>query len=398
MQPNNQSTSTHLLLLMLVAMVGLNLRPFITGVGPLAEGISVETGLGLQGMALLTLVPMLLMGGFAFAGPSLQVRVGARSATIASLTILALGSLLRLFVTTGWGMVGTAALLGFGAAIIQAVFPGIIKRHFPFNVGIVMGLYSATLMGGGALGAQASPMIANAFGGWHFGLAWLAIPACITAVLAFLYLPGDAANRGGRNIVTALLKRPRAWLLMVCFGLVNGGYSSIVAWLAPSYQERGWSSAASGSLLAIMALCQAASALIMPALARKSDDRRPWLWLTLAMQVVGFAGIAFWPEIAPFAWAAIVGAGLGGCFALSMIVALDHLSDPAKAGALSALMQGGGFLLAALPPWIVALLHDFTGGFLAGWLLHLASVAVVIALTIRLAPHTYARAIPAANC
>ncbi|HVX37771.1 MAG TPA: cyanate transporter [Hyphomicrobium sp.] len=397
MEPNDQSSSTRLLLLMIVALVGLNLRPFITGVGPLADGVSAETGLGLQGMALLTLVPMLLMGGFAFAGPSLQVRVGARSAIIAALAILALGSLLRLIVTTGWEMVGTAALLGFGAAIIQAVFPGIIKRHFPRNVGIVMGLYSATLMGGGALGAQTSPMIADAFGGWHFGLAWLAIPALVTVALAFFHLPCDGRHVRSRNVVRTLLKRPRAWLLMACFGLVNGGYSSIVAWLAPSYQGHGWSSAASGSLLAVMAVCQAVSALIMPALASRSDDRRPWLWLTLAMQVVGFAGLAFLPETAPLAWAAIVGAGLGGCFALSMIVALDHLSDPAEAGALSALMQGGGFLLAAIPPWIVAVLHDLTGGFLAGWLLHLASVVVVIALTVRLAPHTYAQAIPPMN-
>jgi CP family cyanate transporter-like MFS transporter len=47
-------------------------------------------------------------------------------------------------------MVGTAALLGVGAAIVQAVFPGIIKRHFPKHVGIVTGLYSSMLMGGGA--------------------------------------------------------------------------------------------------------------------------------------------------------------------------------------------------------------------------------------------------------
>ncbi|PQL72253.1 MFS transporter, partial [Acinetobacter baumannii] len=41
--------------------------------------------------------------------------------------------------------------------------------------------------------------------------------------------------------------------------------------------------------------------------------------------------------------------GLGGCFALTLIVALDHFEEPSNAGALSALMQGGGFLLAAIP-------------------------------------------------
>ncbi len=58
-----------------------------------------------------------------------------------------------------------------------------------------------------------------------------------------------------------------------------------------------------------------------------------------------------------------------------MIVALDHLADPAHARAFSALMQGGDFLIAAMPPWIVAVLHDLTGGFLTGWLLHLGADA-----------------------
>jgi CP family cyanate transporter-like MFS transporter len=124
----------------------------------------------------------------------------------------------------------------------------------------------------------------------------------------------------------------------------------------------------------------------------KGEDRRPWLWLTLAMQAAGFAALAFWPEVAPLASAMLLGAGLGGCFAISMIVALDHLADPAEAGALSALMQGGGFLITALPPGIVAMLHDLTGSFMAGWLLHLASVAVVVVLYWRINPASYAAA------
>jgi cyanate permease len=148
MERNGPQPAANALLLAVVALVGLNLRPFITGVGPLATAVSAGTGLGLQGMALLTLVPMLLMGVFAFAGPSMQAKVGARRSVVAALAVLTLGSFLRLFVATGWQMVGTAALLGLGAAIVQAVFPGIVKQQFPRHVGLVMGLYSAMLMGG----------------------------------------------------------------------------------------------------------------------------------------------------------------------------------------------------------------------------------------------------------
>lgn len=391
MVSDEPSRGARVLLLAAVALAGINLRPFITGIGPLARDISAQTGLDLKGISLLTLVPMFLMGIFAFAGPFLQSRVGARRLVIASLVVLVVGSSLRLFATDAWQMVGTAALLGLGVAIIQAVFPGIIKNQFPNHVGAVTGLYSATLMGGGALGAQASPLIAAGTGNWRIGLAWMAIPAALALMLAVLCLPRDRTAGQRRTSAIVLLKRPRVWLLMACFGLVNGGYSTVVAWLAPFYREHGWSAAASGSLLAMMAVLQAFAALLIPMLA-KGRDLRPWLWLTLAMQAVGFAALALGPEAAPLTSAMLLGAGLGGCFALSMIVALDHLPNPAEAGALSALMQGGGFLITALPPWIVAVLHDLTGSFVIGWLLHLASAIVVAVLYWRVDPASYPKA------
>lgn len=381
-----------LLLLAAIVLVGLNLRPFITGIGPLAADISAQTGLGLQGIALLTLVPMFLMGVLAFGAPFLQARFGARRSIIAALVILAVASLLRLFVTNGWQMVATAALLGLGAAVVQAMFPGVIKRHYPARVGMVMGLYSAMLMGGGALGAQLSPLVAGATGDWHAGLAWMAIPAGLALLLVAHGLPRDSHGVEGANKAGTFLQRPRTWLLMACFGLVNGGYSTAVAWLAPYYQDLGWTAAQSGGLLAVMAVAQAGAALVLPVLADKREDRRPWVWLTLAMQAIGFAALAMRPEVAPLVSVAILGAGLGGCFALTMIVALDHLPDPAEAGALSALMQGGGFLLAALPPWIIAVLHDLTGGFAAGWLMHLVCVAIVVVLYWQVTPASYGRA------
>lgn len=392
MKRNDAPISGQFLLLAAIALVGLNLRPFMAGIGPLAAAISDETGLGLQGISLLTVVPMFLMGVLAFAGPALQARVGARQAVIAALAVLSAASVMRLFVTGGWQMVATAALLGLGAAVVQAVFPGIIKRHFPDHVGIVTGLYSGMLMGGGALGAQLSPLIAASWNDWHVGLAWMAIPAALALWLVARSLPGDERGRRGASRAGVLLRRPRMWLLMACFGLVNGGYSTAVAWLAPFYQGLGWNAAASGSLLAIMATAQASAALVLPMLASRGQDRRPWLWLTLALQAAGFVALMARPEAAPVLWVAALGAGLGGCFALSMIVALDHLHDPADAGALAALMQGGGFLLAALPPWIVAILHDFTGSFTVGWLSHLACVIVATLLYWRVSPAHYERA------
>ena len=89
-------------------------------------------------------------------------------------------------------------------------------------------------------------------------------------------------------------------------------------------------------------------------------------------------------------------AGLGANFALTMVVALDHFEGSAAARALAPLMQGGVFLLAAVAPWIVTLLHDETGNFTAGWVMYLVNVVIVTALTIRLSPKSYMQALPPA--
>ncbi|XOT94224.1 MFS transporter, partial [Alcaligenes pakistanensis] len=105
-------------------------------------------------------------------------------------------------------------------------------------------------------------------------------------------------------------------------------------------------------------------------LAAKNKDRRMWVWLALACQFVGFLAFAYIPDMAPYVWAIIIGIGLGGCFSLLLLVALDHFPDAARAGTLSALMQGGGFPIAALFPMISVQLREMSGGFQAGWMLH----------------------------
>ena len=378
--------------LAVVVITGLNLRPFLTAIGPLTNDISAATGLDLRGMAWLTLLPMLLMGLGAWFGPALQQRLGARRVLLGSLAALAVGSALRAWAPGGATLIATAALCGLGVAFVQAVFPGVIKRQFPGHVAPVMGLYSAALMGGGALGAQLTPLAAQG-GAWRGALAWWALPVLAALLLAWRALPRTApthSNHSGPSATRWLLQRPRTWLLMLSFGLVNGGYASVVAWLAPFYQSHGWSAAQSGSLVALLSLAQAGMALLLPLLVARQRDRRPWLWLTLALQAAGFAALALWPDVAPRTWALLLGAGLGGSFALTMVVVLDHLPHPTQAGAMSALMQGGGFLLAALAPWVMATLHGASGSFNSGWLMHLGCVALVAVLTVRFAPQRYA--------
>ncbi len=375
-----------------VVLVTLNLRPFLTAIGPLTPTIQAHTGLGLQALAWLTLLPMALMGAGTWLAPALLPRLGARPTLALALTLLALGCALRL--VPAW-LLATAALCGVGVALVQGTLPGLIKLHAPRDVAPMMGVYSASLMGGGALGAQLSPLALQWGLGWSGALALWTLPVLAALALAWWQLGRMATPAAGatqRGASAWLLRRPRTWYLMLAFGLMNGGYASMIAWLAPHYQELGWSAAQSGTLVALLSIAQAAAALLLPVLAaRGGPDRRPWLWFTLGCQALGFALLAMAPLAAPLATAIVLGVGLGGCFTFFMLVALDHLRAPLQAGALNALMQGGGFLLSALPPWLMARLHQGGGGFSGGWWLQCAMALLVAVLVARLAPTQYER-------
>lgn len=380
-------------LLALVALIGLNLRPFLTAPGPILADIRAETGLSYSGVAMLTLLPILLMGGGAFLTPHIQVLAGTRKGMLAALLLLTAGSLLRLIPSGGLGLIMTAVLCGAGVAFIQAAFPGIIKERFPRRISPVTGLYSAMIMCGGALGAQLTPIVSAISNSWHLALACLGLPAAIACFAAYRTLPDTKIAAPDLALTGRLMRRPRTWLLMTVFGLVNGGYSSMVAWLALYYQMQGWKTAESGSLVAVMAVFQAVFALGMPVLGARWRDRRPWLCATLVMQAAGFSGLAFQPEAAPYFWAAVCGAGLGGSFSLALVTALDHLPRADQAGVLAALMQGGGFLIAALSPLAGSLLHKGSGGFAIVWIMHLAFVVISFVLYMRLDPKRYAQAL-----
>ncbi|MDR6432178.1 cyanate transporter [Brucella pseudogrignonensis] len=395
--PSVGKQATPVALIVLVVLIGLNLRPFLTAPGPVLSYIASDTGMGFGALSLLTFLPMLLMGLGAFVAPHIQSIVGTRRSMFAALIVLATGSILRGFVPDSLSLILTAILCGAGVAMIQAMMPGLIKAKFPANIATVTGLYSAMIMGGGALGARLTPWLAGTEHNWRFALSVLAIPAILALLTAIPILQETKASGPKSNIAGKLLRRPRTWILMIAFGLVNAGYSSMVAWLAPYYQALGVSPAATGNLVAVMAIAQAVSAFILPLLASRSIDRRPWLLLTLAMQSIGFAGLAFLPQLSPMFWSAICGAGLGGSFALAMITSLDHLPKPEEAGALAAMMQGGGFLIAALGPVATAFLHNLTGTFASGWIMHLILVASICPLYLSFNPRHYARAMKLPN-
>ncbi|GKR67634.1 MFS transporter [Aeromonas caviae] len=331
-------------MLVLVILIALNLRPFLTAIGPLAPRIDARLALGVDTLAWVTLLPLWLIGVGVLLTPALLGRTGPRPLLGTALLLLALGSALRLDLASGALLIASAALCGLGSALVQGVLPGLIKEGFAQKVPLVMGIFSACMMGGGALGAVLTPRLAE-YLDWSRALALWGLPVLLA-----------------------------------------------LGWLAPAYMAAGWSAQQGGELVAWLALAQTASGLGLPLLAAGRLDRRPWMALAIAMQLAGFGGLWLAPQTAPLLWCLLCGAGLGGSFSLIMVIALDHLPDPRRAGALCALMQGVGFMVAATGPWVAARLHHASGDFAAAWQWQLGALVLMSLLVVRLNPRHYPRA------
>ncbi|MNN49997.1 putative transporter YycB [compost metagenome] len=141
-----------------------------------------------------------------------------------------------------------------------------------------------------------------------------------------------------------------------------------------------------------MAILQVLAALSIPLLIRGSLDRRGWLALCLLIQLAGFCGLLLAPLHLPGLWVALIGYGLGACFALSLTLTLDHLPDPGAAGRLAAFVQGIGFIITGIIPYVTGWLRDYTGSFQMSWTLLAVLVVTMLGVTVRFAPRGYAGA------
>jgi CP family cyanate transporter-like MFS transporter len=374
-----------------LVILALNLRPSLTSISPLLNEIRSSVGLGFQMAGLLTTLPVVCMGLVALLSAQVEARLGEGRGIALGLLCILLACAARGLIDNSLLLLLTALLAGLGIALIQVLVPGLIKRRFVGRVALAMGVYSAALMSGGGLAAWFSPRLANSFGHWQVGLAVWALPA-VLALLLWLQTPWRGAQAlSSEQRLSRFIRNKRAWTLALYFGFSNCGYMAVVAWLPAYYQHLGWNNQDSGALLAWMTLFQVLAALGMPALAQRMRERRGLLSVSLLAQLLGFVGLLLCPQQAALLWVALIGFGLGACFALSLILSLDHLQEPRAAGQLAAFVQGFGFLLNALAPAAGGLLRAYTGGFSTTWLLLAVCVALMLALTQRFSPASYWR-------
>jgi len=380
-------------LMVAILLVAVNLRPAMAALGPLLDLIQQGTGLDATGAGLLTTLPVFLMGLGALLSQALRQKLGEVNGVTLGVILIMLACVARGYWDSALAMLASAAVAGVGVALVQALLPGLIKGHFGAATGRMMGLYTTGIMGGAAVAAASAARL-NETLGWQHTLALWALPALLALIV---WITASAQRQQPAVIQTQqapiqFWRYSRAWALMLFFGIGTGVYTLILAWLPPFYVELGQSRQLAGDLLAGLTLTEVMAGVIVSGVVGKYHDRRLLLFTALGCTLAGLAVMIVAPISMAFAAMVLLGLGVGALFPLSLILAMDHLDDPRFSGDLAAFVQGGGYMIASLMPFLAGWVkREFTHLSWA-WIGVFVAVFFITLLAARFSPASYHKA------
>ncbi len=366
------------LLLLTLALVALNLRAVLTAIPPLTLDIQQATGWNDTTIGLLTTLPVIVMGVAALIVPWLAQRIGRPQTVWIALAVLVLASAGRLAAGIPVVLFVTAFLGGLGIALASGLVPALVREKLPDATGAATGLWTAAMFTGAALAAALTVPIALATGSWQWGLAVWALPAIIALVTWTLveapYRRRASDRAGGAISVRALpWRQPLAWSLTAYLAINSLVFYTALAWIAPSLDERGWTTEEGGLLFGLFTASQIVAALLMPWLVQRLPGRRMVWAATVLVTSACLVSLAYTPGFLTVVVLFLFGFTNAGGFTIGLSMLSEFSPDAPSAARLTAMAFAVTYLLAAIGPTLAGALLDAAGS----WSLVYVVLAVI---------------------
>jgi predicted MFS family arabinose efflux permease len=240
-----------LLLAMTVARIAYGVQ--FQGVG--AVGPMMVEDLGLAYATLGTLVGAYSMLGIPLALPAgwLSARLGDRRIVLTGLGLMICGSLLVGMASGFYIALGGRLISGAGGVLLLVSLPTIVMSHFSgaqlsAAMGILLGGYPAGI----ALASIALPLI----GSWRFGMiATATLAALAFAIIAPVLKDGrKKLDYTGDHLLLGFRGLAPVIAAGIVWGSLNAGFAGLLGFAPTFFVEQGYSLAAAGSLVSIVAL------------------------------------------------------------------------------------------------------------------------------------------------
>ncbi|QDQ02791.1 MFS transporter [Lysinibacillus fusiformis] len=385
---NKQWTISMVMVVISIFLVALNMRPAVTAIGPLFTILMESLQVSNTQMSLLTSIPVFCMGLFAIVAVPLQRKLGTKTAIMLLVMIVAFANGLRFLKESYLLLVVTSFAAGFAIAIIGPILNAYIKEKFPNRFATVVGVYSFGIGTGATLSASLTVSFYHRFNqNWTVALGSWAVLAVVALVVWSVVvrkeqdntqIQGEIAQGAARNP----WKNRRAWTILVYFGLQTSLFFSMMSWLSPMLQDKGFSLVAASSLLTCLSIVQMIGNIVIPMLMEKWPNRITWLLALGTLGIIGF--ILLWVGAGPILWIAVlmIGIVLSGLFPIGLLLPLDEARNHIEANSWSSMVLSGGFMMSSIIPIVIGYCYDVTGN-------HTFTYVIFIALTLGIIGTTF---------
>ena len=356
-----------------IVFIASTLRAPLTSVGPVVDEIKHVMEINNSVAGILTTIPLII---FAIVSP-LVSRVTSRitmSRTILYSTILLIiGLYLRVAGDFTLFIIGTL-VLGIAIAFGNVVLPSYVKWYFPMQIGIATGIYSGTMNFTAGLGGGLSFQLSQTSLGFRLSLSFWIILGIIAIIL---WIPKarqgaqleqhtidqtQVKHRKKVNIVKSKL----AWMVALTMGFQSMVFYTVVAWVPSILVDRGVDPSTAGYLLMLNQFSQVPMTFSFPIIASKLKDQRILVVIITILFLTGF-GLFFTQSLVLLVIGMVIaGLAMGACFSLCMTFFSIRARTSDGSISLSGFGQSVGYLIAAIGPFLIGYLHDFTGNWISG--------------------------------
>ena len=423
MKSNRKQQILFLIALFWLALV---LRSIIATLPPALPTVQSQLQLSDVLAGATTTIPLVCFGVFAFVTPSLQKRFGITASMTLALTLIALGTIVRIFPTTPI-LIFSTLCIGIGTALTNVLFPVTLRNHYPSKIALAMGVFTFIINIGAGLGSISTPFFISLGMSWNMALSLWSIPAILVIVFWLLShsnvvnLPFNSDSPNSNHYVEkisscsetvvsendydnmadptvysenecyipdgneekmhetkylpwgSLLRMPVAWTIAGFMGIQGLIYYNLMTWLPTIFESTGFDTRMNSVLFGVFNTIAILGSLVGPKI---STSKNPKLVSIIFYAIYVLTALSF-----PIGgWFAIVGSVVAGiCQGVTYTMGLTLIAsqpDPATVPSVSAFSQGVGYILAAIGPVLMGGLYTLSGN----WWVPIFSIVLAMVL------------------
>ena len=377
------------IILLGIILLGMILRTPITSVGAIIGPLKNLLEINNTVAGLITTIPLIAFAIFSPFVAKISNKIGLEKTLYLAAIVTSIGLLLRFYINTSVFFV-TTFIIGVGLTVGNVLLPGLAKKYFPENLGVMTGFYAVVMNVSASVAAGISyPILSSNIGGEKFstGLAvniWL-IVSILNIVIYAIITKNSKSERiieDKKTGVAGYLKSLKMWSVMLSMGLQSALFYCSVSWFAEIMISKGFTPSEAGLLLSISQFAQFPSTFLVPVLAEKIKNKLI-IPIFIAMgYVASLIGMIYIQGnfVLMTIYIVLFALAGGGSFSYVMYLFSAKSKNEEEAADISGLAQAGGYWLAAIFPPLLGYVRDVLNWDVAIYILIMTASLLFITL------------------